>query len=459
MATPEFDLLVIGGGSAGSTAITNLQDRQLKIALVERDKMGGTCLNYGCDPTKTLLHIAALLHDARHAQKLGLRILDAGFEWSAVLEHVRQGQADIRGGTPEEAERDFKEATLFKGQARFVSPHEVEVNGQRLKAKQIIIATGSKPTVPPIEGLKEAGYITNIEAVSLPTLPRRLAIMGGGPIGIEFAQIFTRFGVEVTVVEKSADLLDTEDRDLADRLVELLAKEGVSFKAGVEVVRVHQDAAGKRLTLQNKHGQQSELVADEILVAVGRAPALDGLDLEAAGVETTERGVRVDEYLRTNVPHIWAAGDIASPFQFTHVADEQGKRAALNAFAASPEPYDDKIIPWGIYTYPSIADVGQTEQELREAGQDFVSVLHTFEEVARAVTDDQTSGMVKLLASREGKILGGHALANDAGDLLSPVVLAMRSGLTIKTLAHTVQPYPTLAEAIMQAADQLQKKL
>ncbi len=459
MATPEFDLLVIGGGAAGSSAVTNLQGRNLKIALVERDKLGGTCLNYGCDPTKTLLHTASQLYNARQAHKLGLQILNAGFDWSAVLAQVRKVLDQIRGGTPEEAERDYKDATLFKGQARFVSPHEVEVNGQRLQADRIIIAGGTKATIPPIEGLQEAGYITNVEAVSLPVLPKRLAIMGGGPIGIEFSQMFARFGVEVTVIEKTPELLETEDRDLAERLVSQLAREGVSFKAGAEVVAARKDASGKRLTLQNKGGRQSEVVADEILVAVGRTPALDELNLEKAGVERTGKGVRVDENLRTNAPHIWAAGDIASKYQFTHVASEQGKRAALNAFASEPEPFDDKVIPWGIYTFPSIAHVGQTEQELRETGQEYVAARHTFEEVARAITDAQTGGMVKLLASPSGRILGGHILADDAGNLLSPVVLAMKAGLTVKTLAETIQPYPTLAEAVMQAARQLQEKL
>ena len=459
MATLEFDLLVIGDGAAGSSAVTNLQGRQLKIALVERDKLGGTCLNYGCDPTKALLHIASQLHNARHSQKLGLQILDGGFSWGKVLERVRHVQSQIRGGTPEEAERNYKEATLFKGQARFVSPHEVEVNGQRLRADRIIIATGTIPAVPAIKGLKEAGYITNTEAVALPELPKRLAILGGGPIGIEFSQIFARFGVQVTVLEKAPDLLATEDRALVDRLVSLLGKEGVSFRAGVEVVEVRQEATGKRLLLQKKDGEQSELVVDQILVAVGRSPALDGLNLAAAGVETTEKGVRVDETLRTNVPHIWAAGDIACKYQFTHVASEQGKRAALNAFAPQPEPFDEKVIPWGIYTYPSIAHVGKTEQELKDAGQEYVAVLHTFEELARAVTDDQTAGMVRLLADRAGRILGGHILADNAGDLLAPRVIAMRTGWTVKILAETVQPYPTLAEAVSQAAQKLQEKL
>jgi pyruvate/2-oxoglutarate dehydrogenase complex dihydrolipoamide dehydrogenase (E3) component len=225
------------------------------------------------------------------------------------------------------------------------------------------------------------------------------------------------------------------------------------------VIAVRKDASGKRLTLQHQNGAQSEVVADEILVATGRTPALDDLNLAAAGVEKTAKGVKVDEYLRTNVPHIWAAGDIASKYQFTHVASGQGKRAALNAFAAQPEPFDDKVIPWGIYTYPGIAHVGRTEEELREAGQEYVTVRHTFEEVVRAITDDRTEGMVKLLADPSGRVLGGHILADDAGSLLSPLVLAMKAGITVKTLAETVQPYPTLAEAVMQAAQQLQEKL
>lgn len=455
MAEHNYDLLVIGGGAAGSSAVTNLQGKNLKIALVERDKLGGTCLNYGCDPTKTLLHIAAQLHKARQADRYGLRILDVGFDWEAVQRRVTKVLEKIRGGSPEEADKNFKEADLYKGQARFVSPHEVEIDGQRLRAEKIIIASGTVATVPPIEGLQETGFITNVEAVSLKTLPKRLAIMGGGPIGIEFSQMFRRFGVEVTVLEKTPQVLATEDRDLADALVKLLAKEGISFRTGVEVVKVSPGESGKRLTLQRANGEQSELVVDEILVAIGRTPALKELNLAAAGVETTEKGIPVDKFLRTNVSHIWAAGDIASKYQFTHVASEQGKLAGLNAFSNEPQAYDESVIPWGVYTYPNLAHVGRTEEELREAGEEYRVVRHSFDEVVRAITDDQTEGMVKLLVSPSGKILGGHVLAEPAGELLSPLVIAMKAGLTVDVLAHTIQPYPTLAETVKQAADKL----
>ena len=458
MAELNYDLLVIGGGASGSSALTNLQDRGYKLALVERDKLGGTCLNYGCDPTKALLYIASQLHKAQHAERYGLQIPHAGFDWSAVQKYVQKVINQIRGGTPEEADKNFKDADLFKGQARFISSHEVEVNGQRLRAERIIIASGTIATVPPIKGLKDAGFITNVEAVSLAALPKRLAILGGGPIGIEFSQMFRRFGVEVTVLEKAPHVLATEDRDMAEALVSLLSKEGINFKTSVEITQVSRTDSGKRLSLQRENGSQSELVVDEILVAIGRTPALKEMDLEAAGVETTEKGIKVDKNLRTNVPHIWAAGDIASKYQFTHVASEQGKLAGLNAFATSPQAFDDSAIPWGTYTYPNLAHVGRTEEELREAGQEYRVVLHSFKELVRAITDDQTEGMVKLLADPSGKILGGHVLAEQAGELLSPVVVAMKAGLPVSALAHTIQPYPTVAEAVMQAAKQLLKK-
>jgi pyruvate/2-oxoglutarate dehydrogenase complex dihydrolipoamide dehydrogenase (E3) component len=459
VADHSYDLLVIGGGPAGSSAVDNLKAQGHKLALVEKDKLGGTCLNYGCDPTKTLLYIASQMQKARQANRLGLEIPHTGFDWGAVQGRVQKVLEQLRGGSLEEADKGFEGASLYKGPARFVAPHEIEVNGQRLRAERVIIASGTSPAVPPIEGLAEAGFITNVEAVSLETLPKRLAVLGGGPIGMEFAQVFRQFGVEVTVLEKAPHLLDTEDREMAGALVSLLTRSGISFKTGVELTCVRQEDSGKRLTIQHDDGRQAELVVDEILVAIGRKPDLEGLNLVAAGVETTEKGIKVDKNLRTTAPHIWAAGDIASKYQFTHIASAQGKLAARNAFAAAPELFDDSLIPWGVYTYPSLGHVGRTEEELRDEGQSYRVVRHPFKEVVRAVTDNQTEGMVKLLAAPDGRILGGHILADQAGDLLAPVVLAMKAGLKVKDLAETIQPYPTLAEAVVQAAAKLQKLL
>lgn len=457
MAEQAYDLVVIGAGGAGSSAANTANEQGKRVALIERDKLGGTCLNYGCDPTKTLLYSAHLLYQAQRAWQYGLRIEAAQADWAALVARVQQIIERMRGGTPDEARQQMqhKGINLIMDEASFVSPHEVKVGNQTLRAEQIIIASGTKESIPPIEGLQESGYITNEQAVSLAQLPKRLAIAGGGPIGIEFSQLFHRFGVEVTVLERSPQLLDTEDRELAEMLCKLLSEEGIKLRTKVELTRVQPDQYGKRLTVKNEDGQEEELVVDEVLIAVGRQPNLDSLNLKAAGVETTKDGIKVDKNLRTNVPHIWAAGDITGGYQFTHVAVDQGKLTAHNAFAREPQAFDDRFIPWGVYTYPTLAHIGKTEEQLRKEGVEYQVGRMNFSEVERAITDGQMEGMVKLLVDKQHKLLGGHILGFNAGSLIAPVVLAMRSGLPVDALADTMLPYPTLAEAVRWAADKL----
>ena len=264
-----------------------------RVALIERDKLGGTCLNYGCDPTKTLLHTAHLLYHAQHASALGLRIPQAEADWAAVQAHVRQVQETIRGGTPEQARAGIaaQGIDLFMGEAMFTSPHEIRVNGETLRGKRFVIATGTIPFIPDIEGLSETGYITNVEAVSLPELPKRLVVIGGGPIGLEFAQMFSRFGVQVVVLEREKQPLPREDRELAMALCSQLTAEGIRLEFGAEMRCGEIDEHGKHIHIHGQEGKEEDLVADQLLVAVGRRPALDALNLEAAGVQYTEEGI------------------------------------------------------------------------------------------------------------------------------------------------------------------------
>ncbi|HEX5691652.1 MAG TPA: NAD(P)/FAD-dependent oxidoreductase, partial [Roseiflexaceae bacterium] len=336
MSEKSFDVLVIGAGPAGGGAAAAAAEGGASVAQVERDQIGGTCLNYGCDPTKALLHTAHLLYNARHAERYGLEIPSAKADWPAVLKHVDRLIDQMRGGDDAQAREKIAREQgikLFKGEARFVSPHEVAVGKRTLRAEQFIIATGSQAVVPEIDGLQQAGFITNKEAVSLRELPRRLAIVGGGPIGIEFAQMFARFGVEVTVLEQAPTMLAKDDRELADTLCELLATQGIRLETEAEVTQVRRAEGGKRLTVTHKGGETEQLEVDELLIAIGFKPAIEALDLQAAGVETDDKGIVVDKLLRTSVPHIWAVGDVASEYQFTHVAFEQGRLAAQNALA------------------------------------------------------------------------------------------------------------------------------
>ncbi len=456
LAKNGYDLIVIGSGGAGSTAATTAARMGKRIALIERDKLGGTCLNYGCDPTKTLLHTAHLLYHARHASALGLRIPQAEADWAAVQAHVRGVQETIRGGTSEQARAGIEAQgiNLFMGEAVFNSPHEICVNGELLHGEHFVIATGTVPLIPDIEGLSETGYITNIEAVSLPELPKRLIVIGAGPIGLEFAQMFSRFGVRVVVLERGEQPLPREDRDLALELCAQLTAEGIRLEFGIEMRCGEINEHGKNIHVHCQGGQDEDLIADQLLVAVGRRPALDTLNLDAAGVQYTDEGIPTNATLRTNVPHIWAAGDITSKYQFTHVASDQGKRVAHNVFAQEPIAFDDRVIPWVTFTDPELARVGLLEADLQEAKIEYRVGRAYFNKLDRAIANDQTFGSVKMLAGVDGKILGGHILGTNAGDLIAPIVYAMRFGLTAQMIAEAMLPYPTMAEAVRWAAAQ-----
>ena len=457
MAQQAYDLLVIGAGAAGSAAVSAVDKGKWRVGLVERNILGGTCLNYCCDPTKTMIHIAHLLYSAHHANRFGLRIPQATFDWQAILDEVQQVITRMRGGTLEEAREQLvnEGVDLLHGDARFISPHEVAVAGQTITAERILIATGCETMVPPVEGMQEAGFITNVQAVSLSKLPRRLAVVGGGAIGIEFAQMFSRFGVTITVLERSPNILDTEDRELVEQVCQFLTDQGIRLETNAELKRVQQDDDGKHLTVKCGESEEEQLVVDEVLMAVGRKPSLDSLNLEAAGVQTGKKGISVDDTLRTNVPHIWAAGDVTGGLQFTHAASEQGKLVAHNAFSSEPKPFDDRVIPWITFTDPPLAHVGKTEDELREDSVEYRVAKAPFSDNERAITLGETEGLVKLLVDPKGMILGGHILGARADELLATITFAMHANVPVSELASTIMAYPTMAEALRLAAQEV----
>ncbi len=460
MSTTKYDVIVVGAGAAGSTAAHTAASEGAHVALVERDKVGGTCLNYGCDPTKTLLHSAKLLYQARHAEKYGLAIAAATANWERVQAYTQEVIQRIRGGTLQEVSAQFAKQgiELIQGEASFVTPHELSVNARTIAAERIIIAAGCQTMIPPIEGLKEAGFITNVEAVALSALPRRMAIGGGGAIGIEFAQMFQRFGVEVTVLERSPVLLDKEDRELADQLCDLLRKEGIHMETSAELRKVESVEGGKRLTIRCGERDEEQLEVDELLMAIGRRPALEPLHLSVAGVKAGKKGIEVDKTLRTSAAHIWAAGDVTGGYQFTHVAYEQGKLAAQNAFSAQPQGFEDRVIPWVTFTDPPLAHVGKTEEQLRQEQVQYRVARMKFSEVERAIAKGHTEGLVKLLVDAQGQILGGHVLGDNGDDLLAPITLAMQTHTSVETLANTIFPYPTLSEGVRWAASRVEKE-
>lgn len=452
----SVDLVVIGGGASGSSVAFEAAGRGASVVMAEKWKVGGTCLNAGCDPTKTLVRSAEVLHLARTAGRFGLNIPTAEPDWPGVRNRVAGIIRTIQGDDGDQNVRDAG-ITLFKSHARFRSPHEIEIEGQVIRTEKVVIAAGATTVVPEIAGLKEAGYITNIEAVNLPHLPTSMVIIGGGTVAIEFAQIFARFGSRVTVMGSADHILPHEDPELTDLLREILESEGIRIETGVRVNRVETGPDGKTVT-GDRDGEAVTCTADEILLATGRAPAVSGLNLEAAGVEYSRKGVTVDDEMRTTAPHIWAVGDVvAGGYPFTHVASRQASVVTHNVMGEEPpRRIDYSAVPWVTFTDPELARVGMTEAEATGAGHDVAVGTIDIEDFARAIATDQRRGLVKLVADRvSGKLLGGHILSPNAGEMLGEVTLAVRLGLPAGVIGNTIHPYPTFSDTVAYASREI----
>ena len=451
-AVERFDLAVIGAGGAGSTAAFEAVGRGAKVAMFERWLVGGTCLNVGCDPTKTLVRSAEAFHLAKTSTRFGVTIPTATLDWPAVRRRVETVIDTIRGGDGDQNVR-VSGIALFKEHARLLGDGRISSVEREISAEKIIIATGARSAIPAIPGLAEVGSITNVQAVALATLPKSLAIVGGGTIAVEFAQIFARFGVDVTVIGSREALVPKEDEELSRALRAILEREGVRIETGVRLTGAR--SSGGLKTLQGERGGKSVTVAaEEILIAAGRSPIVEDLGLESAGVAFSSRGVDVDEQLRTTAEKIWAIGDVTGKFPFTHIADYQARIAEHNAMSGKPPQFADyRATPWITFTDPELARVGLTEAEARAAFDDVNCATVGMKDIARAITADETDGLVKLVTRRStGEILGGHVLAARGGELLPQIVLAMRFNLPVNAIAETIHAYPSLSEAVFWAA-------
>jgi pyruvate/2-oxoglutarate dehydrogenase complex dihydrolipoamide dehydrogenase (E3) component len=453
-----YDLIVVGAGAAGSTAAAEARGRGARVAMVEQWKVGGTCLNAGCDPTKALVRAARALHETRAAGRFGIAVEHAQTDWPRVIDRVERVIDTIRGG---DGDRNIREAgiDLRKGHARLLSPTEVAVAGDLLRGEAVILATGVRAFIPAIPGLREVGFITNVEAVTLPVLPQSLAIIGGGTIAMEFAQIFARFGVEVTVLGRNPRLLPLEEPELVDILCELLVQEGVRVETGVTLEGVSAVGDRKRIAA-HRDGTRIEVEIDEILVAAGRTPQVEDLGLEAAGVVYDATGIIADATLRTSAPGVWVAGDcVAGSPRFTSLADHQGRVAAHNALGGMPvRDAIETVVPTAVFTDPELGRVGLTEAAARQAGHDVRAETVPMRDLARAVITGETAGGVKLVAdAATGRILGGSVLAAGGGELLGEIALAVRLGLTCHAIADTLHAYPTFSEGVFWTAWELAK--
>jgi len=450
----EYDLVVIGGGSAGLKAARTAAKMGRSVALAEERELGGECFWAGCVPTKSMVRAAQVWRTVQNAGKFGIRAKIESADFAAAMTYKDKAIRQVAGDGPEDGGLSKLGVDFYPVHAQFESPHLVRVGKALIRGKNILIATGTVPHVPKIQGLAESGFITNREAVHLTQLPHRITVLGGGPIGLEFAQVFRRFGAEVTVIERSDRLLPREDRDISALAELYLREESIRILTGAEA---HCVTVGNGVKSVNvRQGSRTEcVICDEIIVATGRDAATAGLNLEAAGVVQDQRAIPTDPYLRTNVPHIWAAGDITGGNLFTHVASYEGRLVANNIFGAELEPFDSRVVPRCTFIDPEVASIGLTEQEAdNQYGVDNVHIRSfDFADLDRAILYGDARGLVKLVINAaDGSILGAHLIGPDASSVIAEIALCMRSRLPVTAITDTMHAYPTFPEAVEAAA-------
>ena len=446
----KTDICVIGAGSGGLFVAAGASQMGAPTVLIEKDKMGGDCLNTGCVPSKALLaagHVAEAIREAHH---FGVNTNAPTFESAKVYGHVHDTIAAIEPNDSVERFEGFG-VNVIKATAKFTGPKEVEAGGQRIQARRFVIATGSHAFVPPIPGIKDVPYLTNETVFKQKKLPDHLIVVGGGSIGIEMAQAHRHLGAQVTVLEMFA-IMSIDDQELVYVVRAQLSKDGITIREGVKVSSVAKSESGIVVTIEN-NGATEQIEGSHILVAAGRKPNVDGLDLEKAGVTYSSKGINVDARLRTSNKKIFAIGDVAGGYQFTHVAGYHAGIVIKNALFQLPAKVDYKAVPWVTYTAPELAQVGMTEEQARKEEGDDIRVLNwPFEENDRAQAERATAGLVKVVTAKNGKILGAGIVGAHAGELLQTWVLAVSQGLKIGAVANIIAPYPTLGEVNKRAA-------
>ncbi len=449
-----YNLIVIGAGTAGLVSAAAAAGLGAKVALIERELMGGDCLNFGCVPSKAVLRAARAFADAEHADEYGVVVRPTPVvDFAAVMARMRRLRAELSEN--DSANRfDRLGVDVFSGEGRFAGPDSIEVGGQTLRFRRAVIATGSRAAILPIPGLIETGFLTNETIFSLTALPKRLVVIGGGPLGCELAQAFSRFGAQVTLLEAEPGILPREDADAAQIVKNALVRNGIEIIENCRIQRTQAAENGKVIELESA-GACREIAFDEMLVAAGRVPAVNGLGLEAAGIDYNQRtGIKVDDHLRTSNRRVFAAGDVCSAYKFTHVADAMARIVIRNALFYGRERVSALTIPWCTYTDPEIAHVGLYEHEARRRGIAIQTFVQPFTEIDRAVLDGETEGFLKVHV-RQGsdRILGATMVARHAGEMISELTMAIAGDIGLTTIARIIHPYPTQAEAIRKIAD------
>ncbi|TWU22672.1 mercuric reductase [Bythopirellula polymerisocia] len=456
--TPKsrYNLVVIGAGTAGLVTAAGAAGLGAKVALVERGLMGGDCLNVGCVPSKAIIAAARAAASVRTAAEFGVQASTDAIDFTAVMERMRRLRAKI---SPNDSARRFQElgVDVFFGQGQFVDSKTLDVDGQKLSFKRAVIATGARAAAPPIPGLDSVDYLTNESLFSLTELPQRLGIIGAGPIGCEMAQAFARLGSQVFLVETEHGILPREDREAAEIVQRALANDSVILLCCGKQLQIKSEKGKPRLTVES-HGQAYHEALDQLLVAVGREPNVEDLNLEIVGVEHDQKGVQVNDFLQTTNPRIYAAGDICSPYQFTHTADFMARIVIQNALFMGRAKQSKLTIPWCTYTSPEVAHVGMYEKDAKEKGMEVDTFVQPLQDVDRAILEGEEAGFAKVHLKRgTDQILGATIVAQHAGELISEITLAITAGVGLKKIGSTIHPYPTQAEAIRKLGDQYNK--
>lgn len=453
----RYNLVVIGAGTAGLVTAAGAAGLGAKVALVERGLMGGDCLNVGCVPSKALISAARQAASIRDAGHYGIQATSPNVGFAEVMERMRRLRASI---SPHDSAKRFSELGIdvFFGQGTFTSSNTVVVGDQTLHFKKAVIATGARAAELPIPGLKDTGYLTNETLFSLTELPKRLIVIGGGPIGCEMAQSFARFGSQVTLIEQASHIMSREEDDAALIVQNAMQKDGVEFVLEAKVIRVETDGSD-RVVVVSRAGQEERISGDQILVGIGRTPNLDGLGLEVVGVAShPQQGVEVDDRLRTTNSNIYAAGDVCSKYKFTHSADFLARIVIQNTLFMGRAKASKLIIPWCTYTSPEVAHVGIYPHEAADKGIELNTFTQPLSGVDRAILDGETDGFVRVYCKKgSDQILGATIVAAHAGDMIGEIVMAMKHRIGLGKIASVIHPYPTQAEAVRKLGDQFNR--
>jgi pyruvate/2-oxoglutarate dehydrogenase complex dihydrolipoamide dehydrogenase (E3) component len=453
MSKYDYDMIIIGGGAAGLTIAAGAAQLGAKTALIEKDRLGGDCLYYGCVPSKTLIKAAKVYHYAKHLKAFGLPEVDLPpCNLKSVMDHVREVIDKVAVHDSVERFQGLGVDVIF-GRPEFVSDHEVKMDGKTLSANHFTIATGSSPMVFPIEGLQQTGFITNVEVFSQETLPERLVVLGAGPIGAELAHALARLGSRVTLIDLVDSPLNFEDQDMAEVVVKQMVNDGIALRMSSKAKRAYLEANHKVLVVESNEGKEESIPCDEILVATGRRPNVEGLNLEAAGVNYTKKGIETDAHMRTSQKHIYAAGDVNGKFPFTHIAGAEGAIIVRNAIMHIPGKIDYSMTPWVTFTDPEIASIGYNEKRAQQEEIEYDIHVETYEEVDRALAESEYKGKIKILTKAGAdKIIGVQIVGLHAGELIGSSILAVNKRMKLSDLVTPIFAYPTLSEIHKKSA-------